>query len=222
MIELRDISKRYGDVVVYEHLNLAFAEGKITCILGESGSGKTTLLNILAGLTDYDGELSKKREYAYIFQQPRLVPCLTVRENLRLVCKDEPKIAEIIKEVELEAKVNSYPIELSGGQAQRVSIARAFIFPSELLLMDEPFASLDTALKIRLIDVFCKLWKKEKKTVIFVTHDVEEAYMLSHRSIILRGGNIIADLDAESIDVPRPYGAASRYRSEIVEAMLSK
>ena len=207
MIELRDISKRYGDVVVYEHLNLAFAEGKITCILGESGSGKTTLLNILAGLTDYDGELSKKREYAYIFQQPRLVPCLTVRENLRLVCKDEPKIAEIIKEVELEAKVNSYPIELSGGQAQRVSIARAFIFPSELLLMDEPFASLDTALKIRLIDVFCKLWKKEKKTVIFVTHDVEEAYMLSHRSIILRGGNIIADLDAESIDVPRPYGA---------------
>ena len=222
MIELRDISKRYGDVVVYEHLNLAFAEGKITCILGESGSGKTTLLNILAGLTDYDGELSKKREYAYIFQQPRLVPCLTVRENLRLVCKDEPKIAEIIKEVELEAKVNSYPIELSGGQAQRVSIARAFIFPSELLLMDEPFASLDTALKIRLIDVFCKLWKKEKKTVIFVTHDVEEAYMLSHRSIILRGGNIIADLDAESIDVPRPYGAASRYRSGIVEAMLSK
>ena len=222
MIESRAISKRYGAVVVYEHLNLAFAEGKITCILGESGSGKTTLLNILAGLTDYDGELSKKREYAYIFQQPRLVPCLTVRENLRLVCKDEQKIADMMKEVELEAKADFYPIELSGGQAQRVSIARAFLYPSELLLMDEPFSSLDTALKIRLIDVFFRLWKKENKTVIFVTHDVEEAYMLSHRSIVLRGGKIVSDIVAESVIVPRPYGAVSGYRSEIVKAMLSK
>ena len=220
MIELNGITKRYGDLTVYENFDLGIEEGKITCILGSSGSGKTTLLNILAGLTPYQGEVVPRKKCAYIFQQPRLVPNLTVRGNLKLVCRDEQKIGEFLSRLELSEKADAYPAELSGGQAQRVSIARAFLYPSDLLLMDEPFSSLDTALKIRLIGVFCSLWKEEKRTVVFVTHDAEEAYMLSHRALVLSGGKIVADMREES-QIPRPYGENSAFRKEIVQAILS-
>lgn len=219
MIELRGITKRYGPLCVYENFDLDLEEGKITCLLGSSGSGKTTLLNILSGLTSYQGEISPKKKCAYIFQQPRLIPNLTVHGNLRLVCREEEKIVAMLQKLELSDKADAYPVELSGGQAQRVSVARAFLFPSDLLLMDEPFSSLDTALKIRLIEVFCSLWREEKRTVVFVTHDAEEAYMLSHRALVLSGGKVVADLRDASA-VPRKYGEESDYRRQIVQAIL--
>lgn len=221
MIRLKDISKRYGALCVYDHFDLDIEEGKITCILGSSGSGKTTLLNILSGLTSYEGEIDPQKKCAYIFQQPRLVPNLTVRGNLKLVCREEEKIASMLEKVELSDKADAYPVELSGGQAQRVSVARAFLYPSDLLLMDEPFSSLDTALKIRLIEVFCSLWREEKRTVVFVTHDAEEAYMLSHRALAVDGGKIVADVRDDS-PVPRKYGENSLYRQKIVQAILQQ
>ncbi len=221
MIRLKDISKRYGALCVYDHFDLDIEEGKITCILGSSGSGKTTLLNILSGLTSYEGEIDPQKKCAYIFQQPRLVPNLTVRGNLKLVCREEEKIASMLEKVELSDKADAYPVELSGGQAQRVSVARAFLYPSDLLLMDEPFSSLDTALKIRLIEVFCSLWREEKRTVVFVTHDAEEAYMLSHRALAVEGGKIVADVRDDS-PVPRKYGENSLYRQKIVQAILQQ
>ncbi len=221
MIRLKDISKRYGALCVYDHFDLDIEEGKITCILGSSGSGKTTLLNILSGLTSYEGEIDPQKKCAYIFQQPRLVPNLTVRGNLKLVCREEEKIVSMLEKVELSDKADAYPVELSGGQAQRVSVARAFLYPSDLLLMDEPFSSLDTALKIRLIEVFCSLWREEKRTVVFVTHDAEEAYMLSHRALAVEGGKIVADVRDDS-PVPRKYGENSLYRQKIVQAILQQ
>ena len=221
MIRLKDISKRYGALCVYDHFDLDIEEGKITCILGSSGSGKTTLLNILSGLTSYEGEIDPQKKCAYIFQQPRLVPNLTVRGNLKLVCREEEKIVSMLEKVELSDKADAYPVELSGGQAQRVSVARAFLYPSDLLLMDEPFSSLDTALKIRLIEVFCSLWREEKRTVVFVTHDAEEAYMLSHRALAVEGGKIVADVRDDS-PVPRKYGEDSLYRQKIVQAILQQ
>ena len=157
---------------------------------------------------------------SYIFQQPRLVPALTVEGNLKLVCKDEKKIADMLSRLELADKRKAYPAELSGGQAQRVSIARAFLYPSDIILMDEPFASLDTALKLRLIDVFFDLWKEEPRTALFVTHDVEEAYILSHRAVVLERGRAAADL-ADASPVPRRYGEASSYKQAILSALLS-
>lgn len=221
MIRLKDISKRYGALCVYDHFDLDIEEGKITSILGSSGSGKTTLLNILSGLTSYEGEIDPQKKCAYIFQQPRLVPNLTVRGNLKLVCREEEKIVSMLEKVELSDKADAYPVELSGGQAQRVSVARAFLYPSDLLLMDEPFSSLDTALKIRLIEVFCSLWREEKRTVVFVTHDAEEAYMLSHRALAVEGGKIVADVRDDS-PVPRKYGENSLYRQKIVQAILQQ
>ena len=219
MLELKNISKRYGDVRVYENFDLSIDEGKITCVLGESGCGKTTLLNILAGTTSFDGD-APSCACSYIFQQPRLVPNLTVEGNLRLVCRSAQKIEDMLKRVGLHEKRKAYPVELSGGQAQRVSIARAFLHPSELLLMDEPFSSLDTALKIRLIDFFCELWSVERRTAVFVTHDAEEAYMLSHRAVVLKEGKIVSDF-RETSDIPRPYGEKSAYKESILKAMLS-
>lgn len=221
MIELRDISKHYEGVTVYEHFDLSIEEGKITCLLGGSGCGKTTLLNILAGTVRHGGSVEPRTDCSYIFQTPRLVPNLTVEGNLRLVCKDREWVASMLARVGLSDKARAYPVELSGGQAQRVSIARAFLRPSGLLLMDEPFSSLDTALKIRLMDVFCQLWREERRTAVFVTHDAEEAYMLAHRAIVLRNGRIAADFSEESA-VPRAFGAASPFKEKILRALLSE
>ena len=194
MITLKNITKKYGSLTVYDGFDLQIAEGEITCLLGPSGCGKTTLLNILAGLTPYGGEVSYKGGCSYIFQTPRLVPNLTAEGNLKLVCGDGDKVAEMLKRVGLMDKASAYPKELSGGQAQRVAIARAFLRPCGLLLMDEPFSSLDTALKIKLVDLFFCLWRNSRPTVVFVTHDVDEALMLSHRIVVLKGGKAVAEL----------------------------
>lgn len=221
MIELKNITKRYGDLTVYENFSLSLEEGKITCLLGASGCGKTTLLNMLAGLTPFEGEIVPAGlRCSYIFQQPRLVPNLTVGGNLRLVCKDEERIVGMLARVGLSEKRNAYPAELSGGQAQRVSVARAFLHPAKLFLMDEPFSSLDTALKIRLIGLFCELWREQSPTVVFVTHDAEEACMLAHRVLIFGGeGKIAADI-AGGETIPRRYGEESALKRAVLGALL--
>lgn len=221
MIELRNVTKRYGAQTVYEDFSLSLEEGKITCLLGASGCGKTTLLNMLAGLTPFEGEIVPAGlRCSYIFQQSRLVPNLTVGGNLRLVCKDEERIVGMLARVGLSEKRNAYPAELSGGQAQRVSVARAFLHPAKLFLMDEPFSSLDTALKIRLIGLFCELWREQSPTVVFVTHDAEEACMLAHRVLIFGGeGKIAADI-AGGETIPRGYGEESALKCAVLGALL--
>lgn len=219
-ILFKNFSKKYGDTVVYENFGLALETGKITCLLGASGCGKTTILNAMAGLIGYGGEICNVPErISYIFQEERLLPNLTVRQNIEYVLGKKADTREILRLVELTEKADCYPGELSGGQAQRASIARAFAYPSELLLMDEPFSSLDTALKIRLTEVFFRLWKRDGRTVVFVTHDVEEAYMLAHRAVIIREGKLVADFSCGE-EIPRPYGAQSVFKQNILTAML--
>lgn len=191
-MEIKNLTKRYGENTVYENFNLTVDDGRITCILGESGSGKTTLLNAVAGLTEYEGEITQKR-CSYVFQSPRLVPCLTVEDNLKLVCKDTDRIFEALKNLGIEDKVKEYPVRLSGGQAQRVSLARAFLHGGELMLLDEPFTALDLKLKYSVMRLFKEAWQQTKPAVLFVTHDVDEALLLSDRIIIIESGKIKAD-----------------------------
>lgn len=228
-MEMKDIyfnrvSKIYAQTTVYDNFSLSLEEGKITCLLGPSGCGKTTLLNMLAGLTPYEGTIENvPPRISYIFQEERLLPNLTVRQNVALVLgknTDARRVDAYLEKAELLEKANAYPAELSGGQAQRVSIARAFAYPSDLILMDEPFSSLDTALKIRLIRVFCDLWREERRTAVFVTHDAEEAYMLSHRALVIKNGSVAADIGGDAA-VPRPYGAVSDYKNRILSALLA-
>lgn len=193
-MEIKNFTKRYSGLTVYENFNLCLEEGKITCILGESGCGKTTLLNAVAGLIDYEGSITRLK-CSYIFQSPRLVPNLTVFGNLKLIGADDNAITDMLVKVHLEDKVNAYPCELSGGQAQRVSIARAFLFKSDVILMDEPFSSLDLKLKGEMAALFSDIWKNDNRTVLFVTHDADEAARIAHRVIIISGGKTVYDKD---------------------------
>lgn len=193
MIEIKNLTKRYGDLLVFENLHINIPEGEITCILGPSGCGKSTLLNIISGLIPYDeGEIlgiSDKR-ISYIFQDTRLLPWSTALENIMFVLnslfppeKGREIALEYLALVGLSDYSDFYPDELSGGMKQRVAIARAFAYPSDLLLMDEPFKALDLALKNNLIDAFLNLWSQNKRTVLFVTHDLEDAKRLGQNVI---------------------------------------
>lgn len=196
MIEIKNLTKKYGATEVYSNFNLALEKGKITCILGESGSGKTTLLNCIAGLTEYCGEIPAVK-CSYVFQSPRLAPNLTVKQNLTLVCADEEKVLTMLERVRLPDKKNAYPKTLSGGQAQRVAIARAFLYESEILLMDEPFSSLDLKLKNEMHGLFLQIWRQDKRTVLFVTHDADEAVSLADRLVVLKGGKAVFDAEPQ-------------------------
>lgn len=192
MIAIRNLTKRYGGLTVYDDFNLTLERNKIVCLLGDSGSGKTTLLNCIANLTPFEGSIPKLK-CSYVFQFPRLVPNLTVTENLKLVCKDENAIKNMLSKLRLENKAKNYPAQLSGGQAQRVALARAFLFGGDVMLMDEPFSSLDLKLKKEITELFLSLWENDKRTVVCVTHDVDEAISLAHRILILRDGKIVHD-----------------------------
>lgn len=218
VLTVRNLSKNYASVQVYDHFDLDIEEGKITCILGESGSGKTTLLNCVAGLTPYKGEITPT-DCSYIFQTPRLVPNLTVFGNLRLVCGDDRKIKEMLARVRLTEKADGYPKKLSGGQAQRVSIARAFLFGGETLLMDEPFSSLDLKLKREMTELFFELWQSDRRTVLMVTHDVDEAICMAHRIVVLREGRIVLD-EKFPDEPPRSMGGGEERRLRLVSVLL--
>lgn len=220
MIEIKNLTKRYGNLSVYENFNLNIEEGTVLCILGESGSGKTTLLNCIASLVQFEGSITKLK-CSYVFQTPQLVPNLTVMRNLKLVCKDEQKISDMLEKVHLEEFKDSFPIRLSGGQAQRVSLARAFLYESQIILMDEPLSSLDLKLKKEIADLFLSMWREEKRTAVFVTHSVDEAVYLAHRIIIIGGGKILYDCTPESLP-PRNFEESAALRNKLISKLLSK
>ena len=218
------LNKSYGAKRVFEDFSLEIAEGEILCVLGESGGGKTTLLNILSGLTEYTGSLEGvPNKIAYVFQEPRLLPHLSVRENVAFAGGRVELIDEILQKVELSDKENRRASRLSGGEKQRVSLARAFAVDFDLLLMDEPFSSLDTGLKIRLTEAFAELWNAYggKKTAVFVTHDIEEALMLADRIVVLKDGKIRLDERVQKSQFPEKYGVQTPLRGKLLEVLTN-
>lgn len=193
-LQINNLFKSYKDPV-FKDFSISFPENAITCILGPSGCGKTTLLNIIGNIIPPDsGTLNgfRDKQLSYVFQDPRLLPWKTVRENIEFVldknlnAPERKKQAEqLIKQVELEGFSCYYPAQLSGGMRQRVSIARAFAVPSDIILMDEPLKGLDAVLKQNLIKWFLPIWKADRRTVIFVTHDVDEALLLGDKIVVL-------------------------------------
>lgn len=206
-----DVTKKYADQTVFEHFSLAMADGAITCVSGASGVGKTTLLNILADLTDYGGKVEKETPVSYVFQTPRLLEKLTVYENLAYVMRNsgvtkadfKRNADELLETAGIFDKKNSLAGELSGGQKQRVSLVRSFLYPSRLLLMDEPFNSLDIALKLRLMNLFKIMLSARPRTVVLVTHDVDEAVMLCDETIVLGKNSVLARLSLPPCASPR-------------------
>lgn len=194
-MKIEHLNKSFQGNVIFKDFFIDFIDEEINCIVGRSGVGKTTLLNILAGLdNNYKGDVlgNKVDEISYIFQEDRLIPYLTVKENIELFVynyynHDEAteKIKSVFKLLHIENILNMYPMKLSGGMRQRVNIARALIKPSRFILMDEPFKSLDYKTKYSIMKEIKYIFSEGKKTVIFVTHDVDEAIYMGKRIIVL-------------------------------------
>ena len=186
MIMFNNVYIRFNDLIVMENFNENFEENKVNCILGPSGCGKTTMLNLLSGILREDsGHITKFKKISYVFQEESLIPQKTARQNLELVLKsvykDNKKLKTIIDKFlsisDLTTSADLYPHEMSGGMRQRLALIRAFAYPSDILLMDEPFKALDIVLKYSLIKSFLKLYNEDMRTVLFVTHDIDDALM---------------------------------------------
>jgi len=179
---------------VIKNLSLSLSASEFICLVGPSGCGKTTLLNIIAGLdSDYDGGIRVGQRYAppkigYIFQNPRLLPWRTVRENIELALDSHqsPAIIDpLLDAMQLTGSQSVYPERLSLGMSRRVSIIRAFAVDPDVLLMDEPFVSLDAPVARQVRELLLKLWQQRPHTVLFVTHDLREAITLADRIVFL-------------------------------------
>ncbi len=175
------------------NLEFAIKDHEFVCLVGPSGCGKTTLLNVIAGLdADYDGQIRlsarQSARIGYVFQNPRLLPWRTVRENIELAGEEKIDAAVLdglLEIMELTRVQHAYPQQLSLGMSRRVAILRAFAIQPDLLLMDEPFVSLDAPTARRVRELLMKLWRKRPHTVLFVTHDLREAIALADRIVFL-------------------------------------
>ena len=220
-IRVRGLTVAYGERQVFDGFDIDFAPGEIGVVMGGSGVGKSTLLNAIAGLVPFSGEIEKPEGgISYIFQKDRLIPSISVYKNLdltlRAIFRDKAerreRIADMLQKLHIGDKAEKLPTELSGGESLRVAMARAFLFPSEVLLMDEPFRALDIGLKFRLLDELGRLLTASPRTVVYVTHDADECVLAADRWFVLDGAP--ARVAAEG-DITLPRGARALDSSDI-------
>ena len=214
MLKVRVDSKSFPDTGrVVDGLAFTIRRGEFLTLFGPSGSGKSTLLNLIAGLDeDYSGAIIPDEiahsypRIGFVFQDARLMPWLSVFENVRLVAEEtvtDKEIDELLDRLDLIGCRNHYPKQLSGGMQRKVALSRALIAKPELLLMDEPFISLDFQTAEGLRRILLELWEEQQLTVVYVTHDLQEAVTLSDRIISL--SRCPARIDVEkTIDLQRP------------------
>ncbi|MFF9375565.1 ABC transporter ATP-binding protein [Streptomyces griseoluteus] len=205
-VHVEGLTRAFDGRAVIDDLRLDLAPGEFTALLGRSGCGKSTLLRVLAGLDrDIDGTVLVPRRRAVAFQAPRLMPWKRVWRNVLLGLPGKPDRAlaeQALEEVGLGHRVNAWPKTLSGGEAQRVSLARALVREPDLLLLDEPFGALDALTRINAQRLVGELWQRRGCAVLLVTHDVEEAVLLADRVLVMDGGRIAHEQRVE-LDRPR-------------------
>ncbi|MFT3932932.1 MAG: ABC transporter ATP-binding protein [Chitinophagaceae bacterium] len=220
---LKNVSHSYGAVAVLKDINLLVKQGEVVVLVGPSGCGKTTILNLLSGYIEpVEGNIERTGIIRTVYQQDGLFPWLTVAENISVGLKDfnesTPKNAELkelIELIHLEGFENHYPHQLSGGMRQRVELARVLSGESDILLMDEPFSALDYQTRLRMRRELIRLLDQRPRTVVFVTHDIEEAAQLADRVLVLsnRPATICKELHINS---PKPRDLTN---PAVVEAM---
>jgi NitT/TauT family transport system ATP-binding protein len=224
MIELKKIDKKFDEHIIFDNFSLNINDNEITTILGPSGCGKTTLLKLISGIDEnFEGNINgiDASKISFIFQEPRLLNWKSVYDNIAFVTDNKKVIDEALRLVDLEAEKNLYPKNLSGGMKQRVAIARAFAYPSKLLLMDEGFTGLDLKIKLELIEYFIKIWEKDQKTVVHITHDIDEALLLSDR-VIQFSNNPIRILNDLRINIDQRKRYENSKIKEIKDQLINK
>ena len=219
-IQVNNLTKRFGDLTVLDGINFNIKEGELLAIVGPTGCGKTTFLNTLSKLMPategqilIDGEEAnpKKHNISYVFQEPTCLPWRTVRENVAYgmevkgvpTKEREERARQIMDLVGLTSCADLYPNQVSASMMQRIAVSRAFAVGPDLLLMDEPYGQLDVKLRFYLEDELVNLWRKLNSTVLFVTHNIEEAVYVAERILVLT--NKPTSIKAEiPVDLPRP------------------
>ncbi|WP_063036255.1 ABC transporter ATP-binding protein [Nocardia grenadensis] len=225
-VRVRALRRGFGDRIVLRGVDLDIARGEFVALLGRSGSGKSTLLRALGEL-DHDvagdGELTVPRERSVVFQDSRLLPWIRVLDNVTLGLSG-PGAAQrgrdALAEVGLAGRENAWPRELSGGEQQRVALARSLVREPALLLADEPFGALDALTRIRMHGLLQDLCARHRPAVLLVTHDVDEAVLLADRVLVLDEGRIAVDLSIAQVR-PRRHGdpAVAHYREQLLAAL---
>ena len=226
--ELRHVDKWYGSHQVLADVSLSVRRGEIVALIGRSGSGKSTVLRVFAGLSDdHTGERVVAGAPALSFQEPRLFPWRDVITNVAygLTRSRLPKAealaraAKALADVELDDRADVWPGTLSGGQAQRVSLARALVAEPELLLLDEPFGALDALTRLTMRRLLLDLWREHGFGVLLVTHDVDEAVALADRVLVLEAGAVVHTLDIADPRRAPGEGHTDQYRAELLDKL---
>jgi sulfonate transport system ATP-binding protein len=221
VVKIRGLSRTFGATKVLNQINMDVAEGELVALLGRSGSGKTTLLRTLAGIDSASPEIVTTPDArAVVFQEPRLFPWKSVSQNVAIGLRGDriqERSEEALKEVELEHRVNAWPLTLSGGEAQRAALARALVRNPQLLLLDEPLASLDALTRLKMQDLILSLWMKHHPAILLVTHDIDEAIHMADRILVLGNGEIEAEIQ---VNLPRPRNHGTSRFGEIRYRLL--
>ena len=222
-VELKGVVRRFGERAVLDDIDLILRPSEFIAVLGQSGTGKTTLLRILAGLDAVDsGSVKIDGARSVVFQEPRLVPARTAWENVVLGQRTQEArriAARALAEVGLAQHVDAWPKTLSGGEAQRVALARALVREPRLLLLDEPFASLDALTRIKMQALVKQLWQRHRPAVVLVTHDVDEAILLADRVLVLSHGKVTLDV---RVDLPSQRSKSTAEFDQLRSRLLSE
>lgn len=228
VVEVRGLRRAFGDQQVLGDLELQIADGEFVAMLGRSGSGKSTLLRVLAGLDDQvTGSVRVPRSRAVVFQNPRLLPWRRALANVTFALPDAGPDAPsrtarghaALQEVGLAEKTRAWPLSLSGGEAQRVSLARALVREPDLLLLDEPFGALDALTRLKMYGLLHDLWARRRMAVLHVTHDVDEAILLADRVVVLSGGKVSLDV---RVELPFPRTRSDDGFDDLRRALLEE
>ncbi|WP_163581868.1 ABC transporter ATP-binding protein [Gracilibacillus saliphilus] len=229
-LELENISKSFGELTILDHLDLHVNDGEFVSLLGPSGSGKSTIFHLIGGLyqadhgtirLDNEAINGKKGSISYMPQTPSLFPWRTVLENVVLSVElhqkpDKQKALEMLERAGLREYANAYPHELSGGMRQRVAFVRSLLSPQSFICLDEPFSALDEFTRLEMQKWLLTIWEQERPSVLFVTHNIEEAIFLSDRILVLgsKPANVIKEF---TIDFKRPRNEELTLTQEFLE-----
>lgn len=206
-IHAQGLTVRYGDVPVLDKVEFACTEGEFVCIVGKSGTGKSTFLNALAGFVPSSGLIAMPESVGFVFQDHALFPWMTVAQNIAFGLNGLDRrrrinrVQKMLERIGMTGYQDRYPNQLSGGQIQRVAFARALAPDPAVLLMDEPYGALDHQTRERMQDWLLSVWKDTAKTVLFVTHYIEEAVFLADRIVVLKNEGFVANIP---VPFPRP------------------